>query len=171
MLLTCWNVVDLLKCCWHVDMSTYWAGHVTWAWLHLDKNCAGTHTYVFCIPDLRAQLSDMLTVNLLTFYHIFMPSSWHVYCCPPQGHLADCPARQARHPRAGEHVQGVCWLSGQMSWGVFWLLFDRSIILQVNVDARWTAEQLKDHPFLQMSAPKSEIPPLIQKTKEQKGKK
>jgi len=43
--------------------------------------------------------------------------------------------------------------------------------LEVNVDARWTAEQLKDHPFLQKSAPKSEIPPLIQKTKEQKGKK
>jgi len=43
--------------------------------------------------------------------------------------------------------------------------------LEVNVDARWTAEQLRDHPFLQMSAPKSEIPPLIQKTKEQKGKK
>jgi len=43
--------------------------------------------------------------------------------------------------------------------------------LEVNVEARWTAEQLKDHPFLQKSAPNSEIPPLIQKTKEQKGKK
>jgi len=43
--------------------------------------------------------------------------------------------------------------------------------LEVNVDTRWTAEQLKGHPFLRKAALNSEILPLIQATKMQKCKK
>ena len=41
--------------------------------------------------------------------------------------------------------------------------------LQVNVDARWTAEQLLAHPFLKTAAPNKQILPLIETTKKAKG--
>ena len=42
-------------------------------------------------------------------------------------------------------------------------------IAQVDVDARWTAEQLLSHPFLKTAAPNKEILPLIETTKKQKA--
>jgi len=41
--------------------------------------------------------------------------------------------------------------------------------LEVDVDARWTAEQLLSHPFLKTAAPNKEILPLIETTKKQKS--
>jgi len=41
--------------------------------------------------------------------------------------------------------------------------------LEVDVDARWTAEQLLSHPFLKTAAPNKEILPLIETTKKQKA--
>merc|ERR1712130_913098 len=41
--------------------------------------------------------------------------------------------------------------------------------LEVNVDARWTAEQLLAHPFLKTAAPNKQILPLIETTKKAKG--
>ena len=43
------------------------------------------------------------------------------------------------------------------------------IMTQVNVDARWTAEQLLAHPFLKTAAPNKQILPLIETTKKAKG--
>jgi len=41
--------------------------------------------------------------------------------------------------------------------------------LEVDVDARWRAEQLLSHPFLKTAAPNKEILPLIETTKKQKA--
>ena len=43
------------------------------------------------------------------------------------------------------------------------------MMTQVDVNARWTAEQLMSHPFLKKASPNKDILPLIETTKKQKA--